>query len=95
MGRLRWRSWSTGPSSARQSLTFTVPISRRPVSATGIVLSISPCPKACPPEIGHRIEVRRESDWSLLYGAPVTLRPSRGGSQMQQTQGFGVDPRQC
>jgi hypothetical protein len=31
-------------------------------------------PQSLSPEIGHRIEVRRESDWSLLHGGPVTLR---------------------
>jgi len=34
-------------------------------------------PQALSPELGHRIEVRRESDWSLLAGAPVTLSPSK------------------
>jgi hypothetical protein len=32
-------------------------------------------PKPLPAELSHRIEVRRESDWTLLTGASVTLRP--------------------
>ena len=28
------------------------------------------------PELSHRIEVRRESDWTLLTGASVTLKPT-------------------
>jgi hypothetical protein len=30
-------------------------------------------------DVGHRIEVRRESDWSLLRGGPVTLEPDSAG----------------
>ena len=35
-------------------------------------------PQALSPALGHRIEVRRESDWSLLHGGPVMLRPAPG-----------------
>ena len=30
-------------------------------------------PRPLSPELSHRIEVRRESDWSLLHGGPITL----------------------
>ena len=33
-------------------------------------------PQPLSAELGHRIEVRRESDWSLLTGASVTLKPA-------------------
>lgn len=33
-------------------------------------------PHPLAPELGHRIEVRRESDWTLLTGASVTLKPT-------------------
>jgi hypothetical protein len=32
-------------------------------------------PQALSPEVSHRIEVRRVSDWTLLHGGPVTLAP--------------------
>ena len=31
-------------------------------------------PRPLSPELSHRIEVRRESDWSLLHGGPTTLK---------------------
>jgi len=34
-------------------------------------------PQPLSPELSHRIEVRRESDWTLLTGAPVTLKPTQ------------------
>jgi hypothetical protein len=34
-------------------------------------------PQGLSPEVSHRIEVRRESDWSLLHGGPILLKPSR------------------
>lgn len=33
-------------------------------------------PQPLSPELSHRIEVRRESDWTLLTGASVTLKPT-------------------
>jgi O-antigen biosynthesis protein len=36
-------------------------------------------PHGLSPDIGHRIEVRRESDWSLLTGGCVTLEPDSVG----------------
>ena len=33
-------------------------------------------PQPLSPELSHRIEVRRESDWTLLHGGPVTLSPA-------------------
>jgi len=33
-------------------------------------------PRQLSPELNHRIEVRRESDWTLLTGASVTLKPA-------------------
>jgi len=33
-------------------------------------------PRPLSPELSHRIEVRRESDWTLLTGASVTLNPT-------------------
>jgi len=37
-------------------------------------------PQALSPEVSHRIEVRRESDWSLLHGGPILLKPSGSAS---------------
>jgi len=37
-------------------------------------------PRPLSPELAHRIEVRRESDWLPLHGGPVMLRPAPGGS---------------
>jgi hypothetical protein len=33
-------------------------------------------PQPLSPELSHRIEVRRASDWTLLHGGPVTLGPA-------------------
>lgn len=33
-------------------------------------------PQPLSPGLSHRIEVRRESDWTLLHGGPVTLHPA-------------------
>jgi hypothetical protein len=35
-------------------------------------------PPELPADVAHRIEVRRECDWTLLHGAPLTLRPGLG-----------------